>query len=271
MKKRLGIATAEKTDPPKKSRSGNEVQSYVEDLYNNQKINAQDVIDGVRADTASSSSGAGSVISRLGEGTRPKQNQSRDVKRALSHGVTLPLPYVTEASLGDRKARKKISRPLGFLPIQDIVYTTVDPDCTAEYCSFTPEAAKLDVELGDTIRRVSATRKPTDSGIAIWGDCARYHTRDSVHLLTFYFLSGIHHLRHWLVAFSKRDTCQCGCRGKCTYDVVFDVIGWMLKWCALGRMPNTNHLGQKFSELKGEANRQRAKLAGRLLPIRIFY
>ena len=104
----------------------------------------------------------------------------------------------------------------------------------------------------------------------IWADSATYHTRDSLFLVLFNVISGIHHLRYWLCAFSKRTMCRCGCKGICTWNDIWRTVSWMFGVSQAGRYPEFRDDGVKFADSTRVGDKQRAKWAknGRTTKVR---
>ena len=95
----------------------------------------------------------------------------------------------------------------------------------------------------------------------IWGDGAVYGTRDSLHLLLFNVLSGIFHCRFWIACYSKRQACQCGCKGLCTIESLWAVLAWVQSVWSSGFWPFYRHDGIPFSESKLPGDKARAAKA----------
>ena len=82
--------------------------------------------------------------------------------------------------------------------------------------------------------------------IGLWGDSAVLHKRDSLHMLLWTVLSGSVRKRFWLCACNKRLLCQCGCKGRCTYDGIWAVISWMFRALLTMTYPRVDHTGRPF-------------------------
>ena len=95
----------------------------------------------------------------------------------------------------------------------------------------------------------------------LWGDGAVYHTRDSLNMLLFNVLSGIFHQRFWIACHSKRQACQCGCKGLCTVESLWAVLSWVQSVWSSGLWPLYRHDGIPFSENKLPGDKARAAKA----------
>ena len=105
-------------------------------------------------------------------------------------------------------------------------------------------------------------------GVGLWADSATYHTRDSLYLVLFNILTGVHQMRFWIAAWSKRMMCDCGCKGRCTFASVWEVIIWSFNALQAGRYPSVRSDGSKFDSSKRPGDAWRAKMAGEPLPFR---
>ena len=85
MRKRLGITRPSGDVPPtsssKRPRTSTPIEDWVSDLYTDGNVSAPEFIEGCKASKASSSTGTGSTVERLGEGKRPYKT-----RRAMREG-----------------------------------------------------------------------------------------------------------------------------------------------------------------------------------------
>lgn len=100
--------------------------------------------------------------------------------------------------------------------------------------------------------------------MGMWGDSAPYSSHDSLSLLLWSTLGHLRMLRHWFVAFGKRQACQCGCRGTHTYDRVFQIFVWAMRAHMSGRWPTTRDDGTPFAASHRIGDQARAQRTGRL-------
>ena len=66
-------------------------------------------------------------------------------------------------------------------------------------------------------------------GCGIWGDGAAFHTRNNLFVLLVNVVSGVHKRRFWICAFSKDMLCACGCKGRCTFDSIWQIVAWSFR------------------------------------------
>jgi len=94
----------------------------------------------------------------------------------------------------------------------------------------------------------------------IWGDSAPMSKRDSLYLLTWNLLSGIHHLVYWFVAIAKSRVCKCGCKGRCTFNELFRILAWSFRALLAGTHPHVDHNNKPFPPGSKRAKRAGTKL-----------
>ena len=157
---------------------------------------------------------------------------------------------------------------MNFLCIHEILdhIVTTSPENT-DFCSFEPGQQAFEETLVNTCDRLSIPREGT-AALSIWGDYAKYHTRDSIALLLWSFLSGPIRTRYWIAGFAKRQGCACGCGQRHTLDAMFKVIGWMLRVLLSGVWPSVRHDDIAFIDSDRPGDKERAKMAGQPLPFR---
>ena len=68
----------------------------------------------------------------------------------------------------------------------------------------------------------------------------------SVCLVLVNALTGILHGRFAFAAWSKRSTCDCGCKGRCTFDSVWAVLCHIMQILLAGEWPSKRHDGASF-------------------------
>ena len=137
----------------------------------------------------------------------------------------------------------------------------VDAAFPSEHCTWEASQSTLDADLSAACRRVNTTRTSRTAALSLWGDFAQYHTRDSICLLLWNFLSGRDHRRFWAIAFTKRYMCRCGCGGAHTYDPIWEVLGWSLRACLAGHWPTHRHDHISFLDSEYPGDRLRARRA----------
>ena len=93
--------------------------------------------------------------------------------------------------------------------------------------------------------------------MVVMGRRRAFNEQKSVYLLLFTCLSGIYRQRFWIISFSSRNICQCGCGGRHTFDACFDVIAWSIRALISGEFPACDNLNIPFP-----TDSYRGKLAG---------
>ena len=143
----------------------------------------------------------------------------------------------------------------------------VDPPLT-DWCSI-PEGDPLHDVKRDWMNRCNIPGDGSDLlCCGLWGDGASYHTRDQLNMLLFNCLSGIYRLRMWIGVWSKRVSCQCGCKGQCTYDSFFRIISWVSQVWSTKVYPHFRDDNVPFSESRRPGDKFRAEKAGESMWVR---
>ena len=114
-------------------------------------------------------------------------------------------------------------------------------------------------DLEDWARRVQLKLAGLWMCLALWGDAAPYNKRDQVYLLTYRLLSGEYRSRIWIFCLSKRDLCQCGCFGRCTFDSLFEAVAWSMKQFLSGTWPTHDREGNALKGWRGALGRAKTK------------
>ena len=65
-------------------------------------------------------------------------------------------------------------------------------------------------------------------------------------VLHFVVLTGIFRERFPMVAFTKKQICDCGCLGRCTFDWIFKIIAWSFEALLAKKFPAKDHNGDPF-------------------------
>lgn len=211
------------------------------------KLAATDVIDSATGSTSSGST---------------RHNAARTLTRALENECNAPPLYVTQAPLWDEFENQAKLGDLAFMPVHETLYH-VSLKHNEEACCSTSSAQKgFARDIENWKKRVQDHSDTAIAGIALWGDSAVSFVHDSLYLLTWMFLTGSLLQRFWIVCVSKRTLCQCGCYGRCTFEVIWSVLRWSFKALLEGRFPRTDHNNKPFTDP------WRKRMAGRRLPFR---
>ena len=70
---------------------------------------------------------------------------------------------------------------------------------------------------------------------------------------------------YWICALPKKVLCQCGCKGQCTYQTIWDVLTWQFEHLRLGIFPKTRHDGTPFEQSPYAKDAGRSMNAGQQL------
>ena len=269
IRERLGLAKASpKAKPPPAP-----LAVQLKTLFRQGKVTARDVGDTAAAASSSSTGSAPPDIARLakakakvGPAKHASRNSSRSLMRTLhqdSHACPQK-PYMAKVPMWDPDKIAPVEQDCAFLPLHETLGELVQAADADRWTSFSEDQSGFETELHQWGDRVGAdTRKGHWATIGLWGDSAPTVKKDSVFLLSFTFLAGVIRQRFWVTAFNKSKMCQCGCKGRCTIDIVFAVVAWSVRSLITGQYPAHDHLGNTFPR-----HSMRGKLAGKSLPVR---
>jgi len=188
------------------------------------------------------------------------QNAQRGLKRKLAKNAThVPQLYVANAPLWDKTTNQSYTGKLYFLLPFEVLDAVIPPGSIADVCQYNGE---LEAEFEAWSSKANITSASSTEFIAIdlWGDSAPFNTRDSLELALWSIRSRNDTnlgRRYWLTSFSKESQCKCGCKGRHTYEVVFDILKWNFEVQLSGRRPTHRHDGTPFAEsnLTGDQSR----------------
>ena len=240
--------------------------------YATGRMRATKVGDG--AASASSSAGqAAPDIARFAKAAAPKRgdvktskHSARSLQRSLAQVAnrTDLRAYTCQLPMWDSGRKCKVLKDASVLPIHEILNAVIPEGAEDEFCSLSSDREGFADSLSTWCKRVKTEiRGLPICCLALWGDSAPMAHRNSLYLLTFKLLSGKERRRYWIFGCTKRDICQCGCKGRCTFQALWQIVAWSFKALAVGKWPLTDHAGNESPE-----GSWRAKLAGRPLRFR---
>jgi hypothetical protein len=205
-------------------------------------------------------------------------------------GVTEAKAYATQPNTSGGHASRKLRAALGHVACTDLYEADVpghsrhDLERTTHVVSFLPMHEQIAKSLRDTpgsltkLAELKATgdlprayvEHPVVLGnpdepvipIAIFMDAVPYSHTDSV--LGCWGLNVLTGERFLFAVVRKRNICRCGCKGWCTYHVVFEVAAWSLSALAKKEWPHERHTGDPWLP----SDTKRASMAGEPLPHR---
>lgn len=188
-------------------------------------------------------------------------NMCRDMTRriARSRVSNFPKPYWVTLQLWDHKEGCVVNEmyPM-YLPHELLAYEV-------EQRGLQQLLASPGTELFDLVGSFAQDCEvPADELVpmGLWGDGVPFTKSSSLELLTLNFVGDATGQRHVLVGADQRCFCQCGCKGRHTWDGLFQVLKWSFIMCMLRTWPTRRHDGQEW----GQGDGLRSKMAGLMLP-----
>ena len=203
---------------------------------------------------------------------------------AEKSGIKEAAPFSLKPGSSSGHAAHKLRKALGYLNSTDLYDATVpghsrhDLDRTLHTVPILPfheqvaESFDKDVGLLTKLQELKAagdlppvyTDHPVVREhpgepvipIAIFIDAVPYSQTDSV--LGCWCLNVVTGIRFLWAVFRKRHMCQCGCRGWCTFNVIFRLAAWSIMALADKAWPSERHDGSPFCD----SDSARAKKAG---------
>lgn len=263
--KRTGIRQRLGLDAPKEEKTTlDPLAKKLCKSYATGKLSAADV--GELSEAAATSSSSSASIIQLAKaapstGEKASRNSSRNLRATIDRLSDSQLtglePYVCSIPIWDAANQRQVMADSSFLCLHEALDMLVPAGQEEEFTSLdTPDQAGFISDLRHWRARVHSAVSLPFLCLALWGDTAPSSRTDSLCLLTVRLLSGIHKIRLWIWAGSKKQFCNCGCKGRHTTEAVFNVIAWMLRSLAAARFPAVDHLGRPWP--KGSQRYQRA-------------
>ena len=205
------------------------------------------------------------IRTRRGKVQLSHKNTSRGMLRAMQKRTVLPPNYYAELPGWDQRAGKACKIRVAFQLPHETLQAVVPEGEEAAYTATEPGQENFRERL-----EMFAERAGLDLSedfwacVSLWGDSAQYTVRgkDSVYLLTWRLVTGRQRRRYWCFVIPKRQLCACGCHGRHTLDVAFEIVAWSFRCLLLGLYPETDHLGFYFSRntWRGRKARERCRL-----------
>ena len=196
-------------------------------------------------------------------------NIHRDLQRNMQTRSTLPDVYEASIPLWNRVKNKQYMERMYFtLPYEELYQSLqISPeDFNANYCDADGPMANI---LAEWCRRMKVTFTEPLVGFGAWGDSAPLNKRDSLYCVLYNSTTGLKSKnRSRFAAWSKRSTCNCGCKGKCTFEEIWKIMKWNADVMLVGELPTTRHDGIKCSYSSRIGDVKRATMARRKLGFR---
>jgi hypothetical protein len=188
---------------------------------------------------------------------RESKNASRDTMRNMARSSTLPLPYYADIVSWDATNSCQCAEQVAFLLPHELAEALIGPEGPQQYTTIKLEDPLFAARTAWGQRVNPTVPNPEEfAPIGIWGDAAPLNKRNkSLYLLQWNFLQ--EQARYWICAFASDLLCKCGCKGKCTFDSIMDVIVWSFRCMYFGCNPMSRHDGAAFSASRrvGDSNR----------------
>jgi hypothetical protein len=200
------------------------------------------------------------------------RNLHRDLQRSMVKNSSYPHVYEASIPFWDRVKNKQYNDTMFFLLPYEVIQgelSKLGPAAIDElYCR---SRKGLGLVISDWCKRVNlsdANEMGNVLGFGAWGDSAPINNRDSLYLVLFNVVTGTsNHKRHRFAAWSKRLTCNCGCKGRCTFEGVWGVMKWVADIMRIGFHPTHRHDGIPFKYSKRAGDASRAKLGEQKVPL----
>jgi len=170
------------------------------------------------------------------------RHSMQQVHRKLKPYSDKPELYAAKAQMWDARKNIAVQDFLYFMLPMEIMERLAAKEDVDHYCNV-DDKPEIGNQLDGWCERVGTVRVPSLGGLAIWGDMAPYNTKESICLLTWTLISGLHRKRYWLTCFSKRQMCACGCLGRHTFAAIWEVVAWCLESLMAGLFPAARHDG----------------------------
>jgi hypothetical protein len=221
--------------------------TYLQSLYRRGAISSVSLREGSEAILNQSPESIQKLRSWSKAGTFGKHpsNTQRDIIRTIGKDSGMPNLY---------QARAKLWDPLAGVPREELIHLLLPHemldfrvDDPSEWLSFGEEQTGLEQNLHEWCSRTNQSPEGV-AVMSVWGDAAPFNKRDSLMLILFNVMTGKHHRRFWICGLSKRTLCDCGCKGRCTLDIVWDVVAWSFGVLASGKYPTRRHDNTLFKD-----------------------
>ena len=164
--------------------------------------------------------------------------------------------------LWDAANSTQIIQPASVLNLHEALDCLISPGQEDSFCDISdPSQTGLRTDLLHWKRRTNFDATGSLLPImllALWGDTAPMAHRDSLALLTIKILSGARRIRLWIWAAAKSQLCDCGCKGRHTFEAVWQVVSWSMRALLSGCWPRTDHLGRPWPAGSTAARARRA-------------
>ena len=231
---------------PASSSQDRPLRKVVADIFHSNKLSPKD-IHAVCFSAAREGVAGVSDLARAGaQGTNA--NLARDLLRSLLGDVDMPEPFWHEIPLWDRHLQRQVPILFPFLLPHDMLDKAARDPAALNKLLINPDDfpeaaarhAALCNSLGLDCQRTVA--------IGMHGDGVPFTKHDSLEILSFNCLAQPSGNRVPFTGISKAFLCQCGCKGKCTWDALLAVFLWSMQSLCLWIFPLTGPSGELFPD-----------------------
>lgn len=194
-----------------------------------------------------------SGLRKAGASGKHPANICRDLLRQLVKGCKVPEPYYIRCPLFDKKKNTVIYQDVPVLLPHEVLHEMVmQSEDNLQKMLPTEGSAAWD-KVDTFVQKHQLTKRCFPLGV--WADGVPFASkqRDSLEVFTWMFTSEVESPRFLYVALPKSSL-----HGKATYDVLWDLLVWSLRFLLLGTFPTSRHDGTPWTSKDGK----RAKAAG---------
>ena len=234
-----------------------DLRSVVRELFLENHLSATKANLVARAAQNVGAQGVGDLAAAGARGSN--KNTHRDLMRCLLRGCTMPPLYMAKVPLWQNGVQVQ-----GDLPV------LLPHEVLSKIWQHNPQLLQEAKPTPTTLPELSAlvTSVEEELGVpsglvplGLHGDGVPYSKNQSLEVLSWNLPGQPLWDRVVFAAIPKKFCCQCGCKGRCTWDAVLHIFSWSARHLLTGLFPTTRHEGQSL-------DKQRQKLAGQPLGFR---
>jgi hypothetical protein len=190
----------------------------------------------------------------------PSGHFSRKLKAALGHTAANPDLYELDFPGHCRRTAERVVTKTWTLPGHEHLALDIseDPSCRTRLYEM-----RRDRELPPVYWQHPTVQENPDEPvypIAFYLDGVSYSNTDTV--LGLWLVNLVTNVRYCMATIRKRMLCQCGCRGWCSFYVIFRYIAWIIVALRRGMHPTDRHDQSAWRA----SDHKRAALAGNAIP-----
>lgn len=232
--------------------TGTDLRAVVRDLFLGNVISAVDAARLARGGQESGSSGVDDLAAAGARGQN--KNTHRDLIRSFLKGCQIPNVYLAKVPLWTQGHQEEFDFPL-LLPHEVLAHLKVSKPSLLEQAMPAADALPELAATMATLERQLGTG-PGLLPLGLHGDGVPYSKRQSLEVLSWNLPANPLWERVVFAVVPKKFCCQCGCKGKHTWDAILQVFAWSARSLVLGVQPLLRHDGLPL-------DKARQKLAGK--------